>query len=232
VLGHFVLVDHTAHAHPDLIGPAQALARDHRAHFLKLSGRGLQQRLALMGAQLGKLRIAAGDQALARELRMRQFKQIALIKQAQLHRPIFEHRTNLCALERGDPVQGLRLAQLLDRLLRDHPPIARDHYRVDAKLAAQALGLRQERLAIGGVAREHRDRDRTPARVGEQPIIHLQLVLLAVAVVADSAKRAAHALEVARGQIVEHQAPGAQVARGELLLDGALAFEQPVHRLI
>ncbi|MGK0184491.1 MAG: hypothetical protein ACI9R3_000263 [Verrucomicrobiales bacterium] len=45
-------------------------------------------------------------------------------------------------------------------------------------------------------------------------------------------QRTGHALEVARTQIVERQAIALQMTGGQLLLDGILTLEQPVHRVI
>src|ERR1019366_5900073 len=62
-----------------------------------------------------------------------------------------------------------------------------------------------------------------------ESIVDLQLVLLAVAAVADAPQRTVRALEVARGEVIEGEAAFAQMARGELALDHGLALEQPVH---
>src|SRR5437899_781097 len=70
------------------------------------------------------------------------------------------------------------------------------------------------------------------SRIGEQAVVDLQHAVAAVAAVADLGQRTGAALEVAGRQVVQHQAAGAQVARSELLLDRALARQQPVHRRV
>jgi hypothetical protein len=122
-----------------------------------------QQRLALGGAQLRKLRIAAGDQAFARIVRMRELKEVTLVKQPQLQPALLDQRANLRALERRDPGDPRERLELLDAFVRDHPPIAHHHHTLDAKVGSQALNLRHERGAIAGGTIEYRHRDRTTA---------------------------------------------------------------------
>ena len=87
---------------------------------------------------------------------------------------------------------------------------------------------------VAGVAGEHPDRDRAPGRVGEQPVLDLQLALLAVAGVAPGGQRAAPALQPGGGQ-VEQRHPRrigvrGQMAAGQPGLDRVLPVFQPVHR--
>jgi len=70
-----------------------------------------------------------------------------------------------------------------------------------------------------GVALVDRHSHWATAAVGEEPVVHLELVLLAVAVVADRSERAGLPLEVAGGEVVEGQASGLQVSCRKLLLD-------------
>jgi hypothetical protein len=158
--------------------------------------------------------------------------QIVLIEQVQLQLPLLNERADRRALERGDPADTLGLAHLVDGLIGDHAAIADHHHLLDAEVRAQAPHLGHERLAVGGVARVHRYRHWAATRIGEQAVVDLQLTLLAVAIVAALGERTARALEVARRQVVEHQAALAQMARGQLLLDRVLAREQPVHRRV
>ena len=101
-----------------------------------------------------------------------------------------------------------------------------------AEVGAQALHLGHEGETVGDVAFVHRHRHRAAARIGEQAVVDLQHAVAAVAAVADPGQRTGAALEVAGRQVVQHQAAGAQVARSELLLDRALARQQPVHRRV
>src|SRR5690606_12507711 len=66
----------------------------------------------------------------------------------------------------------------------------------------------------------------------EQPIVDLELVPFAVAVVTDLAERTALAFKVARAQVIERQSSLLQVPCCEPLLDPRLTLEQPVHRRI
>ena len=61
---------------------------------------------------------------------------------------------------------------------------------------------------------------------------NLQLARLAVAAVPALGKRAAGALHVAGGQVVEFQRVLLQMPLGEALLDAGLPFDQPVHRCV
>ena len=157
-----------------------------------------------------------------------ELEQVALVEQVHLQGAVVQQAADLAALQRGDPAEAFGL-QLLDRSLRDHAAIADQHHVVQAELAAQLVGLRQQGRRVGGVALEHRDRHRTAAPVGQQSPVDLQLALLAVAVVAARGQRAVAALEVARGQVVQRQAARGEVPLRQLALDRVLAGEQPVH---
>jgi len=87
-------------------------------------------------------------------------------------------------------------------------------------------------FGIVGVAVIDRHPNRAAAPIGEQPVVHLQLALFAVAIVPELGQRAGDSLEVARAQVVEHQTPLAEMTRGELLFDCPLALQQPVHRRV
>ena len=85
-------------------------------------------------------------------------------------------------------------------------------------------------LLVCDVALVHADRDRPPLRRACQPVGDLQLALDAVARVAKFGQRAAAPLQIARGQVIEHEPLAGEVASGERLLDPLLALQQPVHR--
>src|SRR5450631_2375794 len=86
VLTDLVFVEHATDPKADRRLPLEPAALDAGAYALKLQLGRFQQRLTLVRAQLGQLRIATGNQPLARVVRMRQFEQIALIEEAQLQR--------------------------------------------------------------------------------------------------------------------------------------------------
>src|SRR5215469_13681782 len=136
---------------------------------------------------------------------MRQFHEIALIKQPELQRLSFDKRADLTALKCSDPTKSLDLAQLLDRLMRDHAPISYQHHMLEAKLLTQLLDLRHQRLGIPSVAFIHRDRHWTARLIGQQAVVDLELVLLPVAVMADLGQGTVRTLEVAGREIVKRQ---------------------------
>ena len=68
-----------------------------------------------------------------------------------------------------------------------------------------------------------------PVAVQSRPKTILERALLAVAAVAALGEFAVRSLDVAGGQVVEHQGVFLEVALGEALLDGCLALDEPVH---
>jgi hypothetical protein len=92
--------------------------------------------------------------------------------------------------------------------------------------------LRQEGGAVAHVAVEDGDRHGTAPTVRHQAIVDLQLVPLPIAIVAPLGQRTRGAFEIARGEVVEHEAPRREVARRERPLDPVLPRAQPIHRRI
>jgi len=80
VLGHLVLVDDFSDAHADGVLPFDLAARDHASHVLECSGRGVQQRLALVCPQQGQLRVSTRHESFAGKIRMHDFEQVALVE--------------------------------------------------------------------------------------------------------------------------------------------------------
>jgi hypothetical protein len=116
----------------------------------------------------------------------------------------------------------------------DHPPVADQHQPGQPEPVAHHLHDGAERGRAGGVAGKDPDRDRSPGRVGEQPVLDLRQALLAVPGVAAHRQRAVRAFHPGAGQ-VEVGRPGRvrrrrQVPAGQGGLDRLLAVEQPVHR--
>ena len=100
MLGDLVLVDDLAHAHADLVLAPVSLPATTRALIFCEIGLGrCQQIFALVRAQFGQVRIAAGHQALARVVRRTEFEQIALIEQAQLQMSLLDQGADRCALQ-------------------------------------------------------------------------------------------------------------------------------------
>ncbi len=87
-------------------------------------------------------------------------------------------------------------------------------------------------LAVGHIAFVHRDGHRAATCIGEQTVVDLQRATASIAAVTELGQRTGRALEVAGGQVIEHQAALAQVASCKLLLDARLALKQPIHRRV
>jgi len=153
-------------------------------------------------------------------------KRFPLVEQSELQRSALHERPDLTALQRRDPLEPRHVAQVLDGRLPDHRAVADQHHALEAEVALELRHLRHERLRVVGVALVDRHGHRTTAAVGQEAVVDLELVLLAVAVVADLGERAGRPLEVAGGEVVECQASGLQVSGRELVLDRPLALEE------
>src|SRR5215472_13903725 len=94
----------------------------------------------------------------------------------------------------------------------------------------ELVDLARQGERIAGVAREHLDRDRAAFRRTPQAVDDLQFAALAVAIVAELCQRAAAPLEVARGDVVEHQRAILEMTFGKRGFDLRLPIEQPVQR--
>ena len=206
VLFHLVLADDLASAQADLIAPGEPAGGDPVRDFLKRALRRLDQVLALGRAQLRKLRVAAGHQPFAGIILAGEADEIALVEQIGLQLPGIGEPGDGAALERGDPVHALHRAHGFDLDIRDHAAVPDHDERGDAEAVADLLNLRQQRFGIGGIALEHRNRNRAAARVREQTIVHLQRAGLALAAIADLGQRAGHALEARRGEVEDTRA--------------------------
>ena len=232
VFADLVLIEHSTELQTDRGLPVQRPACDALADLLKLKRSRLEEGLALVRSHLRKLRITAGNEPLARIGGGRDLKEIALIEEAQLQRTGLNERADLATLQGRDPGHALDALDLADRFVRDHAAISHQHHTLKSKGLLELCDLRHQGLRIPRITLVHRHRDRATLPGGQKAVVHLQLVLLAVAVVADASQRTVRALEVARGEVIERQRPFAQVPRGKLALDDALSLEKPVHRRI
>ena len=134
-----------------------------------------------------------------------------------------------CA-QRGDPAQPVDAGEVLaDAGRGQHPAVADEHHAVEAESGADLVDLRGDGVGVAGRAFEDLDGDRTPGGRTEQTEDDLERALLAVAAVAALGEFAVRSLDVAGGQVVEHQGVFLEVALGEALLDGCLALDEPVH---
>ncbi len=244
MLGGLVPGDHLADCDADLPGagePAGLDAGGDRGEQLLGGG---QQLLPGAGAVGGQHGVAAGDEPLAGEIAGGDLRQVLLIEQGQLQRPVIGHQLpDRRGSQRGDPPVGVRpLRAVLQQVQRpdagagDHAPVPDHDHPGQPELVPRHLHDLGERGGVAGAAGEHPDRDGAALGVGEQPVLDLQLALLAVAGVAAGRQRAAPALHP-RGRQVEQRHPRrvdrrGQVAGGQPCLDRVLPGAEPVHRRV
>ena len=184
--------------------PISAAARSVRAFAADLSldarkfpfGRD-QKRLALAGALSGKIAIAAHDQPFARKVRRADLRQIPLVEQRELQRPmVLRQGLDLRRAQAGDPVQAGRFEILADPGRGDHAAVADQHHALDTEARLQLLDLRFQRRRIRRVALEHFDRDRQAVARAQQAVDDLQAVTAMIAAVAIVRQRTMAAFEV------------------------------------
>ena len=116
VLGHLVSGDDPADAQADLVPALErpGLAPGCGKHRAEIALGGPEQRLALARASLGEQRVAAGDQALAGEVRMMDLGQVALVEQRGLQRPARSQLPDRRRAQGADPVEPGRLHLLAE----------------------------------------------------------------------------------------------------------------------
>ena len=124
------------------------------------------------------------------------------------------------------------LAHELEVGLGDHAAIGDDDHRLKAEAGLELCDLRGQRLVVVQLAREDLDRNRPAGPVAEQPVDDLPRSAFAVTRIPQPRQRASAALEVGRGDVVEHQLTVAQVAAREAVLDPLLALQQPIKRRV
>ena len=132
------------------------------AHLLEFLGRRLEQCLSLVRAQLRELRVAARDQALARIVRVRELEEIALVEEPELQRAALDAACGsaplLSAVIQSTPVErreGRRSA-----VCEIIPRSPTSTSVAMPKLSRSCCTCGSERLAVGRVALEDRDRHR------------------------------------------------------------------------
>ena len=130
--------------------------------------------------------------------------------------------------ERGDPVEPGGLQLLFDPGTGDHAAVADQHHPLQAEAFLQLVDLRGQRLRIARVAFEHLDRHRAAVGGAQQPEDDLRPVGPAVAAVAETGELATPALEIAGGDVVEHQRAVLQMPPRQRLLDRRLRRAQQI----
>ncbi len=242
MLAGLVRADHLADLDPDLAGTLEPSGGhpggDGGEQFLG----GGEQVFALAGPLGGQHRVAAGDQPLAGEVIGGDLGEILLIEEAELERAVVGHELfDGGGAQRGDPPVGIRprgpvfqLVQGPDPRRGDHPPVPDHDHLLQPELLPHHVHDGGEGAGVAGVAGEHPDRDRPACRVGEQPVLDLQLAFLAVPGVAAGGQRAVRAFQPRAGQVEQRHLRRvglrAEVPAGQLRLDRVLPVLQPVHR--
>ena len=72
--------------------------------------------------------VPARKESFASKIWMSQFKQITLVKKAELQLTSIDELTNRCAFERCDPIDPFEVAEVIvDPLLRNHASVTDEH---------------------------------------------------------------------------------------------------------
>ena len=83
-----------------------------RLNSCKLSRSRLQKGLTFVDAQFCQFGVPARKESFASKIWMSQFKQITLVKKAELQLTSIDELTNRCAFERCDPIDPFEVAAL------------------------------------------------------------------------------------------------------------------------
>ena len=188
-----------------------------------------QQGFAFAGALGGQGGVAAGDQALARVVGVGYLGQVDLVEQAHLQSARGGQGGDRRGAQAREPAEAAHFLERRDAGRGDHPPVAHHHHVGEPEALAHRLCGRDERGGVGGVAGEDLHCHRAAFGVAGEPVLDLGFPRFAVAGVAPAGQRATTALHPAARQVVEHPAPGGQVAPCQGHLDVALAGKEPVH---
>ena len=231
MLGHVATIDDGADLEGDLVLAAEriALSLGHRADLdERLLGR-LEEFGALARALGRELRVAADDEALAGIVVRDDLRHVALVEQRELQGPP-SAASALIAGARSAVIQskpaGARSASMRALVIMPRSPTST--MRFSRKRDAQLADLIGERARIAEIAFEHLDGDRAALRRAQETEDDLRPVAAMIAAVAELRQFAAPPLQIARGDVVEHEHAVLEVALGEDLLDAGLAAAQKV----
>src|SRR5258708_8787300 len=131
-----------------------------------------------------------------------------------------------------DGVQTFEPLDLVNDRFGNHPTVADKDNFFQSVLALQLRDLLWHRGGVLSVTGKNFDSDRTTLRAAQQSDHHLFVTPLAIAIVAkgDDVALGVGSFKVAAGNVVEHQVTILEMTSRQSALNGALAFQEPVHR--
>ena len=175
----------------------------------------------------------AHDQTFARIVRALDLGQVAVVEQVGLQgAALGGKRLDGGRAQGGDPVEASRFQLLLDARRGDHAAVTHEDHALQAEALLQLGDLGGQRRRVGGVAREHLDRDRAAVGGTQQADHDLRFVAPAIPAVAEPRQLAAAALQIGRGDVVEHQRAVGEMPPGQRPLDRRLRLAEPVERAV
>ena len=170
-----------------------------------------------LGRQLG---VATDDETLAGIVVRDDLRHVALVEQRELQGAALGRQgLDRRGAQRGDPVEAGGLEVGVDARLGDHAAVADEHDALQPKAHPQLANLIGERARIAEIAFEDLDGDRAALRRAQKTEDDLRPVAAMIAAVAELRQFAAPPLQIARGDVVEHEHAVLEVALGEDLLD-------------
>ena len=181
MLGGFALVDHLAHLDTDRGGVFRPPGLHLGGDLGEVGLGGGQQPLPVRFALGREQRVAAGDQPLPGIVGGADLGEVLGIVQRHLQRAAVGELADRRGSQAGDPGHARDLLERLDPGTGDHPAVAHHHRLGDAERAPHHLHGLDERLRVGGVAREDPHRRRPAVPGGEQPVFDLRLAPLVIA---------------------------------------------------
>lgn len=232
MLGHLELADDFAHPQTDFLLALEAPfgTRCGEFDFVELSFGPLEKGLAGLCPIVGQRGVAADDETLARVVRVGDLRHVALVENAELGCPALQELADLRRAQSRDPVESFLLPEtVFEPDLGDYPPVAHEHDPLDAKALLDLLHLAFNGSRVGRVALEDLNRQGTPVRSTQQSDHDLRFVGFAVPTVAELREGACPALEVGRGDVVEHEGPAMEVPGSQGVFDPFLLTRKPVH---
>jgi hypothetical protein len=182
---------------------------------------------SLRATLVGRQRIEARHQALARILRRTDLGQILFIEQGQLQAPGIDQPADRRPARRRDPPQSGRLLEFADLGFGEHAAVANQNQAGEIEPLPRSLDPIADGGGIAGVAGINTHRHRTAFGVREQAADGHRQSVLAVAVLAVTGQGTSVSFAVTGADVVAHQRSIAQVTPVESLLDVGLACQQP-----